>query len=141
MSIVEKFSIGDSAPLSKQIVCQIPPSGASKLLGLELLRLASAMAVLVYHYNHFPKIPAAVAIARNNIPFYEWLWPLYDYGQFGVQFFWGISGYIFFWKYGEAIHARAISAKHFFWLRFSRLYPLHLATLLPDGLRLCFPFR
>ena len=57
------------------------------------------------------------------------LWPLYDYGLYGVQLFWGISGYIFFWKYGAAIRTGAVTARSFFWLRFSRLYPLHLVTL------------
>ena len=60
---------------------------------------------------------------RAAQPFYALLWPLYDYGQFGVQIFWGISGYIFFWKYGAAIHARKVAARDFFWLRFLKAVP------------------
>ena len=47
-----------------------------------------------------------------------------------MQFFWLISGFVFFRNYGGLVSARAIPARTFFWLRFSRLYPLHLATLL-----------
>jgi len=131
MSIVAKFSIDESAPLTTQ--SSNDPAHAiasSKLLGLELLRFGSALAVLVVHYNHFANVAGLAPIARHEQPRYELLWPLYDYGQYGVHIFWGISGYIFFWKYGALIHARAVDAKQFFWLRVSRLYPLHLATLL-----------
>jgi peptidoglycan/LPS O-acetylase OafA/YrhL len=44
--------------------------------------------------------------------------------------FWCISGFIFFWKYGRDIPLGKLSGYKFFILRFSRLYPLHLATLL-----------
>jgi peptidoglycan/LPS O-acetylase OafA/YrhL len=101
-----------------------------KLLGLELLRFASALAVLFFHYRHFAQLTGMAPVARTEVPLYSLLWPLFEYGQFGVQIFWGISGYIFFWKYGAAIHSRGVAGREFFWLRFSRLYPLHIATLL-----------
>ena len=41
-----------------------------------------------------------------------------------------ISGLIFFWKYSTSINRGEISAYRFFVLRFSRLYPLHFATLI-----------
>ncbi|MFL6852236.1 MAG: acyltransferase family protein, partial [Sphingomicrobium sp.] len=138
MTIVEKFSVTESAPLAHPSI-RNPELAAtsSKLLGLELLRFAAATAVLFYHYKHFSRVPGAAAAAGAGFPFAAWLWPLYSYGQFGVQLFWGISGYIFFWKYGQAIHTGAVSAARFFWLRFSRLYPLHFVTLiLVAGLQL-----
>ena len=125
MGYSRPFDLADSRPLATDR----PQPAANKLLGLELLRFASALAILFFHYSHFAQIAGVAAIARSSIPFYGLLWPLYDYGQYGVQLFWGISGYIFFWKYGAAIHRRAVAAGSFFWLRFSRLYPLHLATL------------
>lgn len=131
MSIVAKFSVDWSAPLSVQSGRETANAPASpKLLGLEILRFVSALAVLVVHYNHFGKIVGIAPIARHEQPRYELLWPLYDYGQYGVHIFWGISGYIFFWKYAALIHGGAVDAKQFFWLRFSRLYPLHLITLI-----------
>ena len=113
----------------EQVGVSVRPREPSTLLGLELLRFASAIAVLMFHFSHFARMSGVAEISRPQQPGYSLLWPLYDYGQFGVQVFWGISGYIFFWKYGSAVHRGAVSARKFFWLRFSRLYPLHVATL------------
>jgi peptidoglycan/LPS O-acetylase OafA/YrhL len=44
--------------------------------------------------------------------------------------FWCISGFIFFWKYRDAIADRLTGGRTFFVLRLSRLYPLHFVTLL-----------
>jgi peptidoglycan/LPS O-acetylase OafA/YrhL len=127
MGQARPFDLHDSRPL--RCVDEVH-SGTEKLLGLELLRFASAMAVLFFHYTHFGQIVGTPEIGRSAWPFYSLLWPFYDYGQFGVQVFWAISGYIFFWKYGDAIHSRAVVAGDFFWLRLSRLYPLHIVTLI-----------
>jgi peptidoglycan/LPS O-acetylase OafA/YrhL len=102
-----------------------------KLLGIEILRFASALAVLVFHYQHF----GFVGLERPNFvvsaqPFYRYLRLFYEYGHHGVQVFWCISGFIFFWKYGRSIPAGSLGGYKFFVLRFSRLYPLHLVTLL-----------
>jgi peptidoglycan/LPS O-acetylase OafA/YrhL len=102
----------------------------NKLLGLELLRFLSAVAVLLWHYNHFYDTAGAPPFVPAAQPWHTWLWPFYDFGLFGVQLFWCISGFIFAWKYSRPIAAGAISGRQFFWLRFSRLYPLHIATLL-----------
>lgn len=126
MGINQQFDLRGAQPLAGSRVGGEP----SKLLGLELLRFGSALAVLFYHYHHFALVAGAASVERSAIPFYALLWPLYDYGQFGVHLFWGISGYIFFWKYGGSIHDGTVGAKGFFWLRFSRLYPLHIATLI-----------
>lgn len=104
--------------------------GASKLLGLELVRFACAFAVLVWHYQHFYEMAGAPAFVRADQPLHGPLALFYGYGLFGVQLFWGISGFIFFWKYGQAIADQAVDGAKFFWLRFSRLYPLHIVTLL-----------
>lgn len=104
--------------------------GDGKLLGLELLRFAAAFAVLVWHYQHFAFDGAAIAVQRSAQPFYAVLRPFYEYGWYGVQVFWSISGFIFFWRYRDSVSSGAVGARRFFVLRFSRLYPLHLATLL-----------
>lgn len=103
-------------------------AAGSKLLGLELIRFACAMIVLLFHFQHFAMIGDGVA--DETLPVTALLWPIYRYGSFGVEIFWCISGFIFYWKYADAIHARLVSVRTFFWLRFSRLYPLHFATLL-----------
>ncbi len=113
----------------------MPPTNTqthtSKLLGLEVLRFISAVAVLIWHYQHFSFVGShSIDFVREAQPFYRVLWPFYDHGLLGVQIFWAISGYIFFWKYRTTIADRRITGKEFLLLRFSRLYPLHFVTLL-----------
>jgi peptidoglycan/LPS O-acetylase OafA/YrhL len=107
------------------------PVPANKLLGLEVLRFLTAFAILVFHYRHFAFVadePAGLVSAR--LPFYGLFHVMFDAGVYGVWIFWCISGFIFFWKYRDAIADQSIGGWKFFVLRFSRLYPLHLATLL-----------
>jgi peptidoglycan/LPS O-acetylase OafA/YrhL len=102
----------------------------NKLYGLEIIRFFSALAILIFHFQHFSFVGQAPNnFALMQLPFYDWLKPVYLNGGLGVQIFWGISGFIFFWKYAKVIEQKALNAKHFFVLRFSRLYPLHLLTL------------
>ena len=97
MGYARLFDLEASAPIGRVAPAR---ADADKLLGLELLRFASALAVLFFHYRHFAHLVGMPAVGRATVPFYGLLWPLYEYGQYGVQIFWGISGYIFFWKYG-----------------------------------------
>lgn len=100
-----------------------------KLIGLEVLRFLSALAVLVWHYQHFWFVGSELKdFVRSEQPLYLLFKLFYEWGMYGVQVFWMISGYIFFWKYLTRIHQRHVSAWQFFVLRFSRLYPLHLVT-------------
>ncbi|MFL6708392.1 MAG: hypothetical protein ACJ8HI_09315, partial [Massilia sp.] len=72
----------------------------AKILGLELVRFLCAFAVLVYHYQHFAYVGAhAEGLDRSTLPFYHYLRLFYECGFYGVQIFWCISGFIFFWKY------------------------------------------
>jgi peptidoglycan/LPS O-acetylase OafA/YrhL len=102
--------------------------------GLEVCRVLSALAVIIWHYQHF--FSAGILTApvphteRIHFPLYSALHLFYNQGGFAVPIFWAISGFIFFWKYGESIHARKTNVSAFFMLRCSRLYPLHFATLL-----------
>ncbi len=116
---------------------------ANKLLGLELIRFLSAFAVLVFHYQHFQFRDGTLSpdFQRTRQPFYSALSFVYEQGFHGVQLFWCISGFIFFWKYRETLAGRRLSGRRFFVLRFSRLYPLHLATLLLVSLLLVLYHR
>jgi peptidoglycan/LPS O-acetylase OafA/YrhL len=107
----------------------------NKLLGLEALRFLSAFAILVFHYRHFAFVAdQPVGLVPERLPFYALLQVLHDFGAFGVWIFWCISGFIFFWKYRDPIADRSVGGRKFFVLRFSRLYPLHLVTLLSVAL-------
>lgn len=63
-------------------------------------------------------------------PFFKELFVFYDYGAFGVDFFFTLSGFVFYWKYSQSISRKEITPVKFFLLRLSRLYPLHILTLL-----------
>ncbi|WP_395402260.1 acyltransferase family protein [Pseudoduganella sp. UC29_106] len=114
---------------------QMPSSSSirdtNKLVGLEVIRFISALAVLFWHYQHFWFVgDHPVDFVRESQPLYSHFSVFYDYGFYGVQVFWCLSGFIFFWKYRQSIDAGSIGASRFFLLRFSRLYPLHVITLL-----------
>ena len=109
----------------------LPGNRNNKLLGLEVIRFVSALSVLIWHYQHFFYIANKPAdFVKERQPLYSIFSLFYDYGYYGVQVFWCISGFIFFWKYKNAIAGKNLNPKEFFVLRFSRLYPLHFATLL-----------
>jgi peptidoglycan/LPS O-acetylase OafA/YrhL len=109
----------------------VAPRPANRLIALEVLRFLSAFAILIFHYRHFFYVAdKPVGLVPERLPFYGVLHAFYDSGPFGVWIFWCISGFIFFWKYRDAIADRALDGWQFFVLRFSRLYPLHFVTLL-----------
>jgi len=110
---------------------EVAPEPANRLIALEVLRFLSAFAILIFHYRHFFYVAdQPVGLVQERLPLYGVLHALYDSGRFGVWIFWCISGFIFFWKYRDAIADRAVDGRQFFVLRFSRLYPLHFVTLL-----------
>jgi peptidoglycan/LPS O-acetylase OafA/YrhL len=110
-------------------------SPGDKLLGLEALRFVAAFAVLIWHYQHFAYFgDKPVGFVNSESPFYNLFSPFFEAGRFGVWAFWCISGFIFFWKYRDAISGRSIGGWTFFVFRLSRLYPLHIATLVAVAL-------
>ncbi len=110
-------------------------SPTEKLLGLEALRFIAAFAVLIWHYQHFSYVAdKPVNFTTSAMPFYALLRPFFEAGEYAVWVFWCISGFIFFWKYREAISDRRTGGWTFFVFRLSRLYPLHFATLMAVAL-------
>lgn len=111
-------------------------------LGIETLRFLCAIAVVVWHYQHFYAGEGEIYVVpftREMQPLFGLLKPFYGWGYMSVSIFWMISGFIFFWKYHEAIADGAVGGFKFFVLRFSRLYPLHFVTLLVvAGLQFAF---
>src|SRR5258708_1845985 len=116
---------------------ELPMSGMTErvhLSGIEICRAVAAFAVVVWHFGHFfqsglSRVDIDPA-SRHAYPFYSVLFPFYGSGYAAVQIFWTISGVIFYWKYSAEIHRRMISLSTFSLYRISRLYPLHLVTLL-----------
>lgn len=108
--------------------CCSPPN---RLYSLDSARGLAALAVVLWHWQHFFFNGAVSgAFDRQSQPFYSLLFPFYEKGWLAVDFFFSLSGFIFFWLYTQIIKQRKVSTHDFFILRLSRLYPLHLATLL-----------
>ena len=107
------------------------PNQKNRLLGIEILRFISAFSILIWHYQHFSFIAdTPVNFEKEQQPFYSVLKIFYDHGHLGVNVFWCISGFIFFWKYRETLSSGIVDGKKFLIARFSRLYPLHFVTLI-----------
>jgi len=97
---------------------------------LDVLRGLAALAVVLWHWNHFfAGAPFSPADTRLQ-PLYPLLRVPYTGGYAAVDFFFCLSGFVFFWLYGEALASRAFTVFAFARARFARLYPLHLLTLL-----------
>lgn len=115
-----------------QLALKPADSGVTnKLVGLEALRFLAAFSILIFHYRHLSFVAdKPVDLVPERLPLYGFLRALHESGAYGVWVFWCISGFIFFWKYRDPIAEHSIGGWKFFTLRFSRLYPLHLVTLL-----------
>jgi peptidoglycan/LPS O-acetylase OafA/YrhL len=103
-----------------------------RLTSLDALRGIAALSVVLWHWQHFFALSGdwQPGWTRDMQPFYAVLKPFYLQGWAAVDLFFVLSGFVFFWLYGDAVRTRAVGAGRFAWLRFSRLYPLHLATLI-----------
>jgi peptidoglycan/LPS O-acetylase OafA/YrhL len=98
---------------------------------LDALRGIAALSVVFWHWQHFFYTgidPGDFDLAR--LPLSRLLHLLYTQGWQAVDLFFTLSGFIFYWLYSRRVAERHISTGQFALLRFSRLYPLHLATLL-----------
>ena len=99
---------------------------------IELLRFLASIVVIIRHYHFFfyPRSSSSTIYILNNVsvqPFYSLLEIIYTKGDYAVQIFWAISGFIFSLVYLE--QRKNITSKEFFINRFARLYPLHFLTL------------
>lgn len=107
-----------------------------KFCGLELLRFICSISVIIAHYKHFfifGDVSSSSNLLKNyqtDLPFNYIIGFLYQNGSNAVQVFWGISGFIFCWKYADEISNKTVGARLFFVNRLSRLYPLHICSLL-----------
>ncbi|CAL4868692.1 hypothetical protein MMA231_02981 [Asticcacaulis sp. MM231] len=106
---------------------------------LDILRGLAAIVVVFFHYKHFLLISDAAGFDYAHMPFSAVLMPFYLYGQFFVELFFAISGYVFFWLYARAIEEGRTGPWGFFVARFARLYPLYIVTLFAVvGLQLAY---
>jgi len=98
---------------------------------LDIARGIAAISVAIFHYKLFYSynINTEEYIIENQ-PFYRYIRLIYQNGWIAVQFFFILSGFIFFKLYLKKIYQKKINFYEFLILRISRLYPLHLVTLI-----------
>lgn len=104
--------------------------GVIRFYSLDALRGIAALSVVMYHWIHFFYVGTAPHYDISRAPFFGILYLAYTQGWLAVDIFFALSGFIFYRLYSRAVAAGTISASSFALLRFSRLYPLHLTTLL-----------
>ncbi len=103
-------------------------SSPRRFYSLDALRGLAALSVVFWHWQHF--FFEGTTPGAGERPLLGVFLLFYQYGQLAVDLFFALSGFIFFWLYARQIAERTVSAREFFARRFSRLVPLHLATLL-----------
>jgi len=98
---------------------------------LDLARGIAAISVVIFHYKifYYYNISSEKYVLENQ-PFYGYIKLVYQSGWIAVQFFFLLSGFIFFKLYLHKIYKKKINFYNFLILRISRLYPLHLVTLI-----------
>ena len=101
-----------------------------EICNIDLLRGLAAITILFWHYQHlyFPEAGVNPVFSQPSIQplFASFSW-LYTKGGWAVEFFWILSGFVFFHAYRLR---REVSLREYAVNRFARLYPLHLITLL-----------
>lgn len=108
-----------------------PPATPPRFHSLDVLRGIAALAVVFWHWQHFYFVGTQpMPIRLEELPLSVVLAPLYTSRWLALDLFFSLSGFVFFWLYADKVARGAISFRDFFVLRLSRLYPLHLATLM-----------
>lgn len=102
---------------------------AERLYSLDAARAVAALAVVFQHWEIFFSLQRFSA-ATEASPLYWLFHPFYEKGARAVTFFFCLSGFIFYWLYSRKVHEKVVGPATFAVLRLSRLYPLHLLTLL-----------
>lgn len=107
-----------------------------RLCLLDISRGIASLSVVLWHWKHFAYngYTLSPSFIEQNQPFYSILKLFYQNGYLGVEYFFLLSGFIFFWQYRDEIQNKKNSPLSFFINRFSRLYPLHFFTLITVGL-------
>jgi len=100
-----------------------------RLYLLDLARAFAAICIVLQHYQHF-YLYQDQNFYRSDQPFFEIIGFAYNFGSQAVPFFFLLSGFIFFTFYYKKIFSGEINFKNFIILRLTRLYPLHILTLI-----------
>jgi peptidoglycan/LPS O-acetylase OafA/YrhL len=129
------MALADTAPRFNPLRILIQSIGGEEksetFHSIDALRGIAALTVLIYHYKLFfsgtPEKTVLLSQVKNT-PLFRILTPILEHGMIAVMLFWIISGFVFMHVYAD--RRRNISGRRYAVHRFSRLYPLHFATLM-----------
>ncbi|MBC9929408.1 acyltransferase family protein [Chitinophaga qingshengii] len=114
-----------------------PPVVPTYFHSLDAFRGIAAIIVVLFHWQMF-FYPNDVFIPRGErnitMPLYPVLSIFYTHGMVSVDIFFQLSGFIFFWLYADSIAKGKTDFRKFSIYRISRLYPLHIVTLIAVGI-------
>lgn len=111
----------------------ITKSPPQHFYALDAIRGIAAVIVVLYHwqfYYYANDTWVKESIDKAALPFYPYLSAIYNEGAVAVDLFFLLSGFIFFWLYAERIANEKMDFRKFMVFRLSRLYPIHLVTLI-----------
>jgi peptidoglycan/LPS O-acetylase OafA/YrhL len=107
-------------------------NGPKYFHSMDIIRGFAALVVVLFHWQHFyfSGDVAGVVPDKTLLPLYAQLSLLYDDGFLAVDLFFLLSGFIFYWLYANRLANGKTSSRQFFGYRFTRLYPMHIVTLI-----------
>lgn len=100
---------------------------SERIYSLDILRGVASIGVVFWHWR---MLWSGKVYFVEDLPLYNYFFAFYEKGWLAVDLFFMLSGFIFSWLYADVIAERYVNAKKYAILRFSRLYPLHIITLL-----------
>lgn len=112
------------------------PNPPQHFYSFDAVRGIAAIIVVLYHWQmfYYPNdVFTLDGYDKTNLPWFSVLSPLYLDGMVAVDLFFLLSGFIFFWLYADRISSKKMNFGKFMGFRLSRLYPIHLLTLLLVG--------
>ena len=103
---------------------------SDRLYSLDGLRGLAALSVVFWHWqDFFLSGPVPKTVDRMKLPLYDWFFLFYEHGWLAIDLFFCLSGFVFYWQYSRSVAEGSITPGGFAILRLSRLYPLHVVTL------------
>lgn len=116
-------NLAEVRPFERNPAAIPQPASARRELALDSLRGFASIGVLLWHYSMMR------TLEPYKQPFYDFFLVPYNFGSQFVEFFFCLSGFIFFAKYFQPIANGTTKLREFVFLRLSRLYPLLILTL------------
>jgi peptidoglycan/LPS O-acetylase OafA/YrhL len=108
---------------------------APQLTALNGMRFFAVFHIFLFHlwsvrFESPPRQPPFDKVFANMEAFPAWLNHFLAHGYLSTSFFFLLSGFILAYLYWQPTGELSTTARHFWWQRFTRVYPAHLIALL-----------